>query len=353
MKNLYIADIKSANSKGKSVGHYFSVAENYTSLFKEYADVFVAGGPVYKDRFANYYALPYDSISSKGKYRNKIATFINTCFVLKKIKNSVIVFQCSAVSTVCLALALIKPKSEVYLIQYDTYMLASRVKKLIFNLARKRIKGIICPGSEIGEALQVRQCVVPDYIYCENNKCSEQFEKKYDFGMFGILAYGKGIYEAAEALAKTNFQVKIAGKVANLAEDQEMIVKLKRLCAEHNNIDLEIGYLSDKAYDTYIRETKFIVLNYSDSYALRSSGVILDAIYRKTPVIVRKRKYAEFVKTHNIGFTYDDISDFDFSASLEKNQYQIFIDNIDKYLQEQEMHRKRLVNFVLSTELEE
>ena len=30
-----------------------------------------------------------------------------------------------------------------------------------------------------------------------------------------------------------------------------------------------------------------------------------------------------------------------------------FIDNIDKYLQEQEMHRKRLVNFILSTELEE
>ena len=110
MKNLYIVDIKSANNKGKSEGHYFSVAENYTSLFKEYADVFVAGGPVYKDRFANYYALPYDSIPS-GKYRNKIATFINACSVLKKIKNSVIVFQCSAVSTVCLALALIKPKS--------------------------------------------------------------------------------------------------------------------------------------------------------------------------------------------------------------------------------------------------
>ena len=59
------------------------------------------------------------------------------------------------------------------------------------------------------------------------------------------------------------------------------------------------------------------------------------------------------MKTHNIGFVYDDISDFDFSASLEKKQYQIFIDDIDKYLQEQEMHRKRLVNFVLSTELEE
>lgn len=353
MKNLYIADIKSANINGKSEGHYFAVAENYTNLFSGKASTFVAGGPLYKDRFANYYALPYDTIPSKGKSRNKLATFLNACSVLRKIENSVIIFQCSAVSTVCLALTLIKPKSEVYLIQYDTYMLASKIKRIIFNQAKKRIKGIICPGHEIGEALQVRQCVVPDYIYCQNDEDATYSEKKYDFGMFGILANGKGVYEAAEALAKTTYRVKIAGKVANLPEDQEMISKLKKLCEKHDNIDLEIGYLSDEAYDTYIKKTKYIVLNYSDSYALRSSGVILDAIYRKTPVIVRQRKYAEFVRDHNIGIVYDDISNFDFAASLEKSQYQTYIENIGEYLQEQDMHRKRLVNFVMNTGLGE
>lgn len=178
-------------------------------------------------------------------------------------------------------------------------------------------------------------------------------KKKYDFGMLGILANGKGIYEAAEALAKTTYQVKIAGKVADLPEDQEMISKLKKLCEEHDNIDLEIGYLSDEAYDTYIKESKYIVLNYSDSYALRSSGVILDAIYRKTPVIVRQRKYAEFVRDHNIGVVYADIGSFDFAASLEKSQYQTYIENIGVYLQEQDMHKKRLVNFVMYTGLGE
>ena len=91
----------------------------------------------------------------------------------------------------------------------------------------------------------------------------------------------------------------------------------------------------------------YIVLNYSDSYALRSSGVILDAIYRKTPVIVRRRKYAEFVCENEIGIVYDKIESVDFDKVLEKSIYDKYIKNIDTYLTKQEQHRKRLVDFVL------
>ena len=347
MKDIYIVDIKSANIDGRSEGHYFSVADNYTNIFSKNAKVYVAGGPIYKKHFSNYYALPYDSNSMKGKLRNKVVVFKNAINALRKIKGHIIIFQCSAVSTVCLALTLFRPKSDVYLIQYDTYMLNSKVKKIIFNLAKRKIKGIICPGEEIGDALDIEYCVVPDYIYCKDDEENIKLEKRYDFGIFGILANGKGIYEAVEALSKTNYQVKIAGKVANLPEDQEMIVKLKSLCQQHSNLNLEIGYLSNEVYEKYIRETRYSVLNYSDSYALRSSGVILDAIYRKTPVVVRRRKYAEFVCENEIGIVYDKIESVDFDKVLEKSIYDKYIKNIDTYLTKQEQHRKRLVDFVL------
>lgn len=347
MKDIYIVDIRSANVNGKTEGHYYAVAENYTDVFSEYAKVFVAGGPVYADRFENNFALPYDSIKKKGALRDKIATAINAIYALKKIRDQVIVFQCSAISTVCLALALIKPKSDVYLIQYDSCMKDSKWRQAIFNRTSKRIKGIICPGKEIGLALEVPYCVVPDYIYCGKSLVDIVSEKKYDFGMYGILAQGKGIFEAAEALAKTNYRVKIAGKVAGLPEDKKMIERLMVLCKNHHNIELEIGYLSDKKYHDYIRNTKYVVLNYSDSYALRSSGVILDSIYSYTPVIVRRRKYAEFVGEENIGIVYDKIDEVNFEEILCDEYRARFVANIDNYLHNHEKYKRSLLQFIL------
>ena len=170
MKKVYIADIKSTNNKGKSEGHYFAVAQNYADVLSSDACVYVAGGPVYRERFKNHFSLPFDSKSSNSKLINKINTFLNAVFLLKMVRSrdSVVVFQCSAVSTVCMALALVKPRCDVFLIQYDTYMRNSRLKSILFDFVSKRINGIVCPGREIGEAMGVKYCISPDYVYCEN-----------------------------------------------------------------------------------------------------------------------------------------------------------------------------------------
>ena len=39
MKRLIISDIRSYNNKGKSVGHYIAVAQNYIDLYNNYFDV--------------------------------------------------------------------------------------------------------------------------------------------------------------------------------------------------------------------------------------------------------------------------------------------------------------------------
>ena len=50
-KRLIIADVKSPNYKGQSIGHFFTVAQNYYDLFYYKIKTLIAGGPVYGIRF--------------------------------------------------------------------------------------------------------------------------------------------------------------------------------------------------------------------------------------------------------------------------------------------------------------
>ena len=73
MKRLIIADVKSYSYNGKSIGHYFSVAQNYLELYSEVIITKVAGGPLYFSHFNNseVFALPYNSISGESQLKNK------------------------------------------------------------------------------------------------------------------------------------------------------------------------------------------------------------------------------------------------------------------------------------------
>lgn len=348
-QKIIVADIKSTNIDGKSEGHYFSVARNYLEMLKDVFDIKVAGGPVYHNAFKSeeLLELKYDVIPNRGKVRNAVHTFLNGFLLLKSTTDSTIIFQCCAVSVLLFLLAIIKPKVNVFLIQYDCMIGKSKLKTLLYKRAKKHIKGIICPGDEVGQALNLPYCVVPDYIYIEK-QWTESYgsSKKYDFGMYGMLTQGKGIYEAAKFLAGTGYIVKIAGKASDSKEDTLMMQKLVNLSKDYKNIDLEFGYLSDFDYKKYLAETKFVVLNYTDNYALRSSGVILDAIYSNTPVVARDRKYVQFVKDNGLGVVYTDFGDINLQYITSKEQYDNYQRSILAFLKKQKMELDKVIRFI-------
>lgn len=348
-QKVIVADIKSVNNNGKSEGHYFSVARNYLEMLHDNFDVKVAGGPVYRSEFSSneLFELPYDNTGS-NRLLNLVRTLINGFYLIKKGGDATIVFQCSAVSSVLLVLSVIDTKSKIFIIQYDKMIQNSKLKSLLFKVVKSRICGVICPGDEIGKSLELPYCAIPDYIYVSKQmpQCIDYEEKKYDFGMYGILAYGKGIYEAAEYLSKTQYKVKIAGKVASLPEDIEMYEKLLQLAEKNENIDLEIGYLADSVYREYILASRYIILNYSSSYALRSSGVILDAIYSRTPVIAKDRAYVQFVKEHGIGCVYSELTDLKLDELLNAERYEQYQTAIERYLETQKTELERIIGFI-------
>lgn len=306
----------------------------------------VSGGPVYYNHFDNIIKLKYDTKNTTPNIINKIKILFNGRRILKEAGSDILIFQCSAVSTILISLILFKTNAKVYLIQYDRSIKNSRSKRLLYKLAKSKIKGVICPGNEIGESLGIPYCVLPDYIYTEDKGTKSDSLIEYDLGIYGILAKGKGIIEVAKCLSKSQYKVMIAGKVGSLKEDQLMIDELKKICEQSKNISLKLGYLSEEDYDKYIRKSKYTILNYTESYALRSSGVIFDILYRERPVIVKNRKYVEFVKENQIGLTYENLSDINWEILMKNDVYLKYQQNIRIYLKKQIKIVDKVVDFL-------
>ena len=352
MQQLIIADIRSRNAGGNLEGHYFSVASNYQYMYEGKFDVKVAGGPIYYNRYTKMVRLKYDTLENGSHLGNKIKMLLNGFRVLKADEGAKIVFQFSGVFTAYICLALHPNKHNVYMIQYDASSINSRLKKIVYSLIKNKVKGIICPVDEIGRKFGIPYCTVPDYIYCHLNRAANcdmsqgLSTQQFDLGIYGMLAVGKGIWEAACFFAGTEYSLMIAGKTSSDPEDSKMVERLVELAQNYPNVHLDLRYLSDETYNAYIRSTKYIVLNYSETYALRSSGVIWDSLFNERPVIAKNRRFVEFVKEEQLGKAYDNLSELNLEELMRGPVYNSYLDNIKNYLRKHDHYANKLYDFL-------
>ena len=106
-------------------------------------------------------------------------------------------------------------------------------------------------------------------------------------------------------------------------------------------------YISDDDYDNYINSSRYCILNYQGTYAERSSGVVLDTLFRNVPVVGRKCRALQFVEDNNLGVLYENVRSFDFSSLLSETLYNSFLESITSYKQNLERYRNALVEFVI------
>lgn len=346
MKRLIIADVKSNNNNGKSTGHYFAVAQNYLDLYHDCCNVIIAGGPIFKTAFKekDILLLPYDHLQGLNWLRNKWHVLMNCRFLFKNTSpTDIIVMQHSGATTTLLGIAIFASKKNLFLIQYDTEAISSYFKRLIFNLAKHKIKGLLCPNIHIAESYVISNCIVPDYIYpqekCYSTSCFE--EKKYDIAIVGSICPDKGVIEATKALTKTKYKVLVAGKA-----DETVANRIKNICKDNSNIELHIKYLTNEDYQKYIRCARFCLLNYSGVYADRSSGVVLDILFNRTPILGHKCNALNFIDEENVGFLFDDINNVCFDDIITKENYERCQKGITKYLDSQKKHKQKVIEFL-------
>lgn len=347
MKSLIISDIKSYNNNGKSTGHYFSVAQNYVDLYSEVCNVKVAGGPIYKEKFndSDLFLLPKEVKSTNSIITNKINVLKNAYYLFNHTdKNDIIVMQQCGAITIFISILLFakKNRNNIYIIEYNTEVINSFLKRMIYLLAKRKISGLICPRKRIAEEFKLPFCEVTDYIYSFKRKNDSIVDKKYDFCMVGSIWPDKGVIEAAKHLMNTNYKLIIAGKPSDDNIKKELLNIEKQSC----NIKLDLNYISEDTYYKYIRESKYCILNYQGCYNDRSSGVILDILFNNIPVIGRRCNATELIEAYNAGFLYNNINEFNPNTLLKLDIYNSFLSGISLFLEKQNEYRKNIISFL-------
>lgn len=348
MKRLIIADIKSPNNNGVSTGHFFAVADNYYRMFSGWVKTLIAGGPIYGSRLddGQLLRLPNDvMLSGSSSLKNKLRYMQNSRTLFKQAKGDTIIVQQGGVLTSFIAIALFyHRKSRLFLIQYSREGVDSKAKRLLYRIAKHKIDGIICPNRMVGEAYARPFCVVPDYIYLGdgNNKATAYDDKKYDVCFVGRIEEEKGVLDVARKIAGTHHRMIIAGKVS----EKLLADELKTIAASCGNIELRIGYVSDKDYYSIIRDSRFCVLNYQGEYSRRSSGVVLDIIFNNVPIIGKQCKALDFIKDFGCGYIYDNLDCLDLDEVMTEQNYNIYIANISLYKQAHAEYKEKLGRFL-------
>lgn len=351
MRRIILADLFSYNNEGVKTGHYFALARNYQNIFKDTFEVKIAGGEIYKTGFedSELILLPCESYPNDSSITKRFNIFRNCRALMEATtKDDIIVFQVAKPASCVLALSIFGRKDRnVFLIEYDTSVLSSKIKRFVYQIAKRNLKGLICPAENIGEAYGLSYCVVSDYIYDKNPeelKFVPFEEKQYDYVMVGRIEPEKGILEVAKHLVGTPYKTLIAGKCENITLREE----LEKVCSSSDNIVLKQGFVSTDDYIQYIRKAKFVVLNYTSEYDNRSSGVVLDAIFNGTPVVGRKCGATQFLEDDSIGVLFDKVASFDTSIIVDKEQNDKFLDNIKQYIKQNTKDIIRLRSFIES-----
>lgn len=350
MRRLIIADIKSFNNYGVQTGHYFSVARNYQELFRCDIEVKIAGGPIYKTGFNEdeLLLLPYDYQAGDSEIKNKLRVIKNYKFLINHTTpDDVIVIQMSGASTVFLAMGVFPHigKRTIYSIQYDNEVIDSKIKRLIYSIAKKRVKGFICPSEQIAQKYEKPYCVVSDYIcssdYCEQSLLSYE-EKEYDFLFIGRIVPEKGIPEALEFLVTQKCKVLVAGRPVNA----EIENRIRDVVGTNPNFDLRLGFVDRSDYYQYIRKSRYCFLNYGGVYLNRSSGVVLDSIFNGTPVLANRCHAMKFIEEMGVGSLFGELQEIDIKRLLSVETYTQYLRSIPVFCERNKREKEILSSFI-------
>lgn len=351
MKEIKIAivDTLSLHSNGKIFGHFEKVAIQYYDILNSKFDVTIMGGSAYSVDNRKFTQLPcdickidFDSASKVRKIINKLKAVINIIAALLS-DNEALIFQDCNQSVLYMLLRFYRGKKKIFLIKYNIET-RNKTDKLLYNL-KNHVAGVITNLESVAKHYRFENYViVPDYF--PMNPIDAKEKKIYDFVCLGTVIDSKDYEDVTTAISKSKrYTLKIAGYF----KDKKRHSKLLKY--ENERISIEDKYLSDEEYDYLIKSSKYVVLPYkAKGYNNRSSGVVLDSVYKGTPVICSNLEAFRFVKEYTLGIVYKD----GFHNALQDVKtvdYSKLCNNILEWVDLKNKDKERLLNFVYAATL--
>lgn len=347
MSRIIIADICSISVANQSTGHYFAVAQNYLDMFKHAEEMWVAGGPIYNQRFAsNLIQLPYNFVVGDSKWDEKWHELMNCRALCKKVaKDDILIMQSVALVTAFIGLMLFLHKPcRLFFIQYNAESINSPLKKMLWKMVQTKVRGNICTFPTVAQAYGKPYIIVPDYIYTKEHQVSfpSYSEREYDICMLGHIYRDKGVTEALQYLKGKGLKIVVAGKVG----ESDMESELKAIAKTDKMIDLRLGYITENEYYALMANSRFCMLNYRGRYNEHSSGVIYDALFHGVSVLATNTKSTQMVKEYGLGICFDNVNNLDISILSDVSAYETFQSQILLYLQRQHKIVEQLSGFL-------
>lgn len=305
---IAIVDTLTLSLNDSVYGHFPKVTLQLCDALSKRFDVAVVAGSTYKKYFdeSKLETLPYfitkadfDSKSFFIKVKTKVKSFVNTISVLRNKKYDVLIFHDNNQSLLYFLLVFFKPTQHIILIRYTRNKAGATA--FLYQSIKSKLSFIITSLDSVSNSYSNDTLIIPDYLPTDEFSDSLP-DPLYDLVIAGTISACKDIEDVLTSVFNSNLTVKVAGHFEN--EDRYKALKVKY--ENCNRIMIENKYLSEVEYSDLLRLGQFVLLPYkTDSYTNRSSGVILDAVYRGKPVIGSNIEAFEVIKTHNIGFVYN------------------------------------------------
>ncbi len=323
-----IVDTYSLSRNGEIYGHYSKTAKQYSKVLSQDNEIYIIGGKGYKKILdtEKFIRLPYsvDVESSCKSLLHKLIKYIG-CLVNVLIafftNCDVLIFQDSNRNLVSLLLACIPTKKKIFFIRYSEDYGRRRKYQ---DFAYKKLSGIITSLENVAQSFECETLIIPDYLPDYNARESDAV-KQYDVAVIGTVTNEKNYEMVVRVFSGSDYKIIIAG---NFKDKQ----RLNTLLLESSpNVQIVDDYLEEAEYERILKSSKYIMLPYFESKVPKSSGVVLDALYRHIPVIVPDNEAFKFVKEKNLGIVYHDILSIDnlmMNYSIHKDNSRIFADQM-------------------------
>ena len=339
-EKLLIADcLGKHDGKGKLFGHYLTVFEQYYQILKDDFQVSLGVTKEYKRKINfcdNFFTIRFGQDYSKtynrvDKYFSLAKEMLNVIMVLNS-KYSIIIFQQTNFMFSLIPLVFYFGKKKIFFIVYKDYLssggkIKRQLKYFLYNLTKKKIKGLIVGMEEVGKIYNHNYLVMPDYLFNSRLINDSAVPIKYDIAVIGIITISKQVFDVVSSFYNTKYKIIIAGKF----KDNEQCRKVPKF--NSNNITITNEYLSREKYRDILQSTKFIALPYDPkAYTLNSSGVFYDAIYHLKPVITSNTKFFKRVRENNLGYVYTNSISESINMLDDEKIYKHYINNIKKYV---------------------
>lgn len=354
-EKLLIADcLGKHDGKGKLFGHYFTVFEQYYQILKNDFEISFGVTREYKRKINfcdNFFIIRFSQ-----NYSKKLNKFDKYIFLLKEIVNiitvlnskcSIVIFQQTNFIFSIIPLVFYFGKKKIFFIVYKDYLnsggtIKRQLKYFLYNLIKKKIKGLIVGMEEVGKIYNHNYLVMPDYLFNSRLINDSAVPIKYDIAVIGIINISKQVFDVVSSFYNTKYKIIIAGKF----KDNEQYRKVSQF--NSNNITITNEYLSREKYRDILQSTKFMALPYDPkAYTLNSSGVFYDAIYHLKPVITSNTEFFKRVQENNLGYVYINSISESINILDDTKIYENYVNNIKNYVEKiNKDNKNKLIEFL-------